>query len=494
MRSNEEKEKEKRKEREIDIINLKELFNDPHLKHLNIDHFKKSIINRYYPLNHIDIKNEKYETFSILKRTYFNTEDAYFFTFESLDLIKLLIRSWSNQNLFAKSNGSLKNLSLNNTISFEKELIDLIDNNKTLYGKSRLVYSQAYLIAILNQYFGTQIFEKLDIFLQLISKDSQDYHKSKVLAYLTNLLNSTTFNMLTNNNKGPFTELMPALNDISEIIPKGVLSLDEQIVQNIIIENTIGFTTPFRPNSALTKNSLFLTDKTEDEKKETIYLLLMEALEFSDDKKHSFFDSLTLKKDLKKNITNYFKEVEKSISISHLMDYDFLSNMLNCKKNISLSYSDFKVEYSEFFHSLNSSLSTEDKKQMLFNIDEFIMNKTIDIKRVEVLYDNIAKDKNNYDNNNQIYDIFNSYLTSNNLSYSNVADFKKYYYELLLIEKTKKEKELNNIKSELKQLKEISDEDIIDKFQNRIKVDDNKTKDNIDSIKKAFDKFVIEDC
>lgn len=113
------------------------------------------------------------------------------------------------------------------------------------------------------------------------------------------------------------------------------------------------------------------------------------------------------------------------------MDYDFLSNMLNCKKNISLSYSDFKVEYSEFFHSLNSSLSTEDKKQMLFNIDEFIMNKTIDIKRVEVLYDNIAKDKNNYDNNNQIYDIFNSYLTSNNLSYSNVADFKKYYYELL---------------------------------------------------------------
>lgn len=184
-----------------------------------------------------------------------------------MDLIKLLIRSWSNQNLFAKSNGSLKNLSLNNTISFEKELIDLIDNNKTLYGKSRLVYSQAYLIAILNQYFGTQIFEKLDIFLQLISKDSQDYHKSKVLAYLTNLLNSTTFNMLTNNNKGPFTELMPALNDISEIIPKGVLSLDEQIVQNIIIENTIGFTTPFRPNSALTKNSLFLTDKTEDEKK-----------------------------------------------------------------------------------------------------------------------------------------------------------------------------------------------------------------------------------
>lgn len=53
---------------------------------------------------------------------------------------------------------------------------------------------------------------------------------------------------------------------------------------------------------------------------------------------------------------------------------------------------------------------------------------------------------------------------------------------------------MNNIKSELKQLKEISDEDIIDKFQNRIKVDDNKTKDNIDSIKKAFDKFVIEDC
>lgn len=477
---------ERTKRGNLDAIGMDDIKRKLDLKDHDIQLFLKNITNRFFLFNDIDIlieSNEEHDTLNIFKSYVFNNESSpYYFTFETLTLLKILIESTRIKYLTGK--GEIKKMTYQEYFKFHENLIELVNNNKNKYGIKRLAYSKGYTNTLVSLKSVQPFIEQIDPILQLVSKDSNKLDKSKLLLDIIKNTNSFLFNTIIDTDKSA-----PFYNSIEQGLLNKQISLDEQIIQNMIIENTIGYNTPIIPpiekvnfpeNVSVSKKYLFNLMKATISNENN-----------ADEQRKYFFENLKEKNSLKKLLIEYFEK----IYLENLALESFYSDTAYSKftKSMSeISFEDF-YKYSKtnknFVDNHELNRTETDIEELLILIDEYLIKKSIDFESYEIFSSKIIKLNTEQQENIDIYTDFFNYYFKNDINNSTVDSFREEYKNIIQFEVNKRDKEIKKLNNILDSLDETTNNDLIDQFSKSVEELDTNVREDIETLKNEIFQF-----
>ncbi|MEG0732845.1 MAG: hypothetical protein RR470_10640 [Vagococcus sp.] len=322
------------------------------------NYFSGKIMNRYY-LRYLPEQGEK--GFYLLKKSLLEKRSAFFFIFEIQDILAALVITEAYYPL-ADTSGTLLPFQLEKYLQHNKFLVNIIDeieetpvdvhssNTPYGYGLTRLKNTDAYTDTALMNTFYPFFNECLNKLTQLLSSTSNELKNGKLLLYLTHYYNSILEELMLNGGQNFLKNIKDGVSaDVDDKVQKFKLddeqnlTLDEQIVKFITIENLHGF--------------LYLDAITDIDKE----------IDFNENRKDKSSAAVTLSK---KRFTDF--EHIKEDPINFLLN--FMKKRPYYEKSESPSFKehlqfeeliDFKNEQKELIAKLSAPTTSDSDKDIL---------------------------------------------------------------------------------------------------------------------------------
>lgn len=396
-------------------------------------------------------KEQKQKINIFKKDIYNNSKSPFIFSFESLKLLEIIFLTTFSQKILSVNSG-IKELSYTQVKQFEEELIRQIDSTNNHYGILRIKNSKSYFNTLFSHLFIHPFFDQLKIFIELFSDTANYTHKSKLFFKVMTILNSAIldFIILDFDDK----ELKYITN--YELLGSNILSLDEQIIKNISIENILGFISP----SFIHYSECNLSD-SEYTSTKTLTKVLDRDFPSAQNFRANFYSDLkNPQKNNLKILEEYFNRIPNQYVQSSVICNDKHSDLYKAKATDSNLFDIFYEKNSEFIRNLDPILDDEVFKELLKKIDDFLVTQSTNSILVDETLDEINNSKQQIEKvNTKIKKLTN--LTQSTLNKNNVEKFRVQYLELLKLGQKQKEKELDKIKLKIEHLNSIDSDDLI---------------------------------
>lgn len=363
----------------------------------------KKIPNLYYVKN----SHSNSEEFYLFKKYLLENGRGYFFIFESLDILAALVIAESYYPL-SNGTGELKPFNLDTHLNHNKLLVNIIDRMEVDsltepsfgYGVTRLKSTKSYTDTVLMNTVYPLFDKYLTYLTTLLSKKTAKLQTGKTLLYFTNYFNSILEKMVIEGDnffENAKNDLPPTLetdfNHMYTLKPEKNITLDEQIIRFITIENLYGF---ISGNELPDVNEKIDFSVNRQEKNEQAVLLASQRLDEFDEIKTNPTQFLT---SLKKKCYVISKVAKTTLSF----DSEFKKDSSN---TLATAIDDFKLEQADLINDLSSkkiddTKKTELAKKFLILLDKKLTYSQVDVTKNQKLITSIVN-KDSFSNLNFI--------------------------------------------------------------------------------------------
>lgn len=467
--------------RDIDALGVSSMIKSIKLDDKYKEYFNKNILKRYSLVSKTKLKSHRNPEFNLLKTDLIDGNTTFFFSFETLFLLKTLLVG-AKMTKSIDSYGNTKTNTLQDSLKFEKKLYDQINESTFDYGMCRLKHTEAFIKSELSINTVLPILNKLNGIFTLLSNNSDEINKIKVLHFLSDELDTSILNLLllntVNIEKQSKYKLLHDLEKLESLDIASNLSLDEQIVKHILVENTLGFLLYNDKNAGLVNSYSTLKHRELYNQLTNIYskVLNFKNQSSGDGKNSKFTDFI---KDLTKyrnslqilrttffnNLKQYNTDVPKLIeqtffddSINNVYIFDMCFNSKSTVNKLPCFNEFIKKNESFFNTNPKTPYTNEVIKELLTLIDCYFVECFIseDHKEYKQAYRTTIQPK--VENNKKMSNIIN-FLSSSKSSMNEEKSIEllNLTLDLLNEEKIKQEQKLNDIADKIKEINKYKD-------------------------------------
>lgn len=449
----------------IQSLDLKKFINDNNQTENQINTTYQNYFNKNFTSRYALISNKKNKLTPNLLKLNMTPFNNYYFSFEVLFLLKIILVGTKKVLINGKMqsafdyNGERKTDTLMSSLALEKSLIDLIDTNINEYGIYRLQYTPPYMKYKYTTEVILQALGKINYLLSLLTNKYNDTNKTRLFHILSETLNNYILDILLLNEQDLKKRSKYRLiqNSYESLDLSSNLTLDEQIIKHILIENTLGFV-PFNKKMGSEHANLMNDLNTLDHKTDQYKLSnFSERLgDYSIDLQNArsnFYQKLLSKNT---NVDNLIKDYffNDSYHAFNILTNKELYNGGLKTSLLSPSYEDFKEKNTIFFkNNPHTPYSKETIKELLTLIDRYLVECHISENYKEYKQAYRTTIQPTVENNKKMSNIIN-FLSSSKSSMSEEKSIEllNLTLDLLNEEKIKQEQKLNDIADKIKEI------------------------------------------